>query len=222
MNAKYNSIALASMAFMMVCMSAPPKVQAQGSQPNGAIGETVSPAYAIPPGLTATYQAYVDAVTRSAEALPSDIAARMHRLVGMPGIPFNHGDVDAARYVPATSPRGSILSPTTYGGRKMAGITHGNLIVMSPEAINPSNCKGYAVWAHELTHVAQNRRDGRDAFLKQYLSDAAKYDYPKIPYEVAAYKVQDIVAARYCDVMEGDRGRGPELEANPSKALRPR
>jgi hypothetical protein len=210
MNTKPNPIFLTSMALIMVCLFTASKVQALDAETKEPVNEATRPPYVLPQGLTETYQAYVDQVMRLADALPSDVAVRMHRLVGMRGIPFDHKDIEGARYVSASTPQAKVLFPPTYGGSKMAGITHGKLIVMLPEAIHPSDCKGYAVWAHELTHVAQNRLDGPNYFLGKYLSDAAKYDYPNIPYETAAYKVQHTVVARHCDVMEGasDQGAG--------------
>ena len=196
-----------SLGFVMLYLLTASGLQARDSAAKQATDDTLSLMHLLPQGLAETYEAYVDQVMRSAEALPRDVRTRMLRLVGRPGIPFNHDDIESARFIPAATPQGSILFPV---GMKMTGITHGQLIIMSSEAIHPSDCNGYAVWAHELTHIAQNRRDGRNYFLRKYLADATKYDYPKIPYELDAYRVQDAVIGRYCTVME--RATGEEAK----------
>src|SRR5262245_35529076 len=83
MTAKSNFIALTSMASIMVFMLTAPKAQLQDPDTRRAAGDSASSAYVLPPGLSETYRAYVDEVTRSADPLPSDVAVRMHRLVGM-------------------------------------------------------------------------------------------------------------------------------------------
>jgi Domain of unknown function (DUF4157) len=139
-----------------------------------------------------------------AEEIPEYILVKLRRLVGQRGIPFDGSDIDRAKYNSNSSLIDKPLRAETYGEDQDA-ITHGDLIIFSEkkwkDAVDGNTCGSLALWAHELVHVFQNRRDGRDEFFRRYVSDARKYQYADIPYEKEAYAVQGLVAADYCNLL---------------------
>jgi hypothetical protein len=110
-------------------------------------------------------------------------------LVGKPGIPFAAADVEAARWKTSERPIARVLFPQTYGQRGRA-ITHGTLILVNDDFLTGELCAVTARWAHEVTHVFQNRRDGRVEFLDRYLRESIEKAYEDISYEQEAYAVQ--------------------------------
>jgi hypothetical protein len=58
--------------------------------------------------------------------------------------------------------------------------------------LDSSQCFRYATWAHELSHVYQNRRLGSATFLKRYLAESAKKRYEEISFEVEAKAVAEL------------------------------
>lgn len=161
------------------------------------------PLYVLTPGFYMAYRAYVQTTTATAAELPSDVKEKLSRLVGQAGIPFSQQQIDEARWIKSTKKRGKVLYPGTYKISGMDGITHDHLIVTGPEVDKLQGCNLYSFWAHELTHVFQNDRDGNEAFLKTYNQDQAKYEDDKeIPYEKEAYAVQTTVETNYCNLLE--------------------
>ena len=150
------------------------------------------------PDLYEAYRAYVDLSSVSASRLPSDVKLRLSRIVRKPGILWEQQDLDHATYLRASDARGSVLFPGTYGNKDIAGITHGTLIVIADSVLSDNTCNKYATFAHELTHIFQNRRDGENSFLTKYLLDASHYSYRNIPYEAEAFALQDNVLNNYC------------------------
>lgn len=72
-----------------------------------------------------------------------------------------------------------------FGSPDEAGRTHGHLIMLKPEY------QGNAViLSHELVHVAQIDRMGREAFLRQYLTELETVGYERSPLELEAYSKQ--------------------------------
>jgi len=170
------------------------------------------------------YKQYVDVTAVTASPLPSDVTQRLKRIVGKAGILWSQQDLDGARYVRASDARGKPLFPGTYGKKDIAGITHGKLIVIADSAVDDQTCNKYAIFAHELTHVWQNRRDGENCFASKYLADATHYPYRDIPYEAQAFALQDFVNANYCPLImqplagaPAAPGRAPTAASPPSK-----
>jgi hypothetical protein len=135
------------------------------------------------------YMAVIDANFESAEPLPDPVRSALARLVGRPGIPFAAADIEAARWKKSDHPVARFLFPETYG-QKGRGITHGSLILVNGDFLSGTPCQVNARWAHELTHVFQNRRDGRAEFLDRYLRESIEKGYDAISYEREAYAVQ--------------------------------
>lgn len=54
-----------------------------------------------------------------------------------------------------------------------------------------------AVIAHELVHIAQHDRLGREAFLRRYLTELEVLGYEAAPLEVEAYTRQDALVAAH-------------------------
>jgi hypothetical protein len=69
-----------------------------------------------------------------------------------------------------------------YGGPDEGGRTHGYVIMLKPEFEDDS-----AILSHELIHVAQHDRMGREAFLRQYLIELETVGYARSPLELEAY-----------------------------------
>jgi hypothetical protein len=72
-----------------------------------------------------------------------------------------------------------------FGSPDEGGRTHGYLILLKPEQQNNS-----VVLSHELVHVAQLDRMGREAFLKRYLTELETLGYARSPLELEAYAKQ--------------------------------
>lgn len=145
------------------------------------------------PGLMLAYNNAVDLNLASASPLPSDVIDNLKRLIGSPGIPFKDEDVESARWKKASDPLAAPLFPGTYGDKHTLAITHGNLIIVRDNITKLPKCTYYAKWAHEITHVYQNRKDGKIKFLDKYLTEGGKKDYEKISYEIEASKVENLV-----------------------------
>jgi len=72
-----------------------------------------------------------------------------------------------------------------FGSPEEGGRTHGHLIMLKPEyQDNP------IIISHELVHVAQIDRLGREAFLRQYLTELETVGYKASPLELKAYSKQ--------------------------------
>jgi len=72
------------------------------------------------------------------------------------------------------------LGSSLEGGRAM-----GYVIMLKPQlAENPT------VITHELVHVAQHDRWGREAFLRRYLAELEMMGYARSPLELEAYARQ--------------------------------
>ena len=136
------------------------------------------------------YRTYVESAEIVASPLPPDVVLRLSRLLGKPGIVWSAEDLYGAKYISASDAKGALLFPGTYGNHAANAITHGNLIVIEDDVLTDTSCEKYAVFAHELTHIYQNRRDGVNTFVTKYLIDAAQHSYEEIPYEVEAYALQ--------------------------------
>jgi hypothetical protein len=171
------------------------------------VAQIKNPIYILSPGIATAYKDLVELNYSSpgAEPIPEYIKVRLLRLVGQPGIPFERSDIDRAKYNSMDTFIDKALRPETYGNKDASAITHDDLIIFATnkesEALDDKKCSSLALWAHELTHVFQNRRDGRDVFFSKYVSDAAKYSYRDIPYEKEAYAVEDTVTSKYCDLL---------------------
>ena len=72
-----------------------------------------------------------------------------------------------------------------FGSPAEAGRTHGYLIMLKPEHQDDS-----VILSHELVHVAQHDRLGREAFLRQYLTELLTVGYAHSPLEREAYARQ--------------------------------
>ena len=71
------------------------------------------------------------------------------------------------------------------GGALEGGRAMGYAIMLKPKlADNPT------VIAHELVHVAQHDRLGREAFLRRYLAELEMMGYARSPLELEAYARQ--------------------------------
>jgi len=135
------------------------------------------------------YMAVVDSNLETASPLPDPMRQAVAALVGRPGIPFAAADVEAARWTKSDKPVAKVLFPQTYGQSARA-ITHGNLILVNDDFLTGAPCEVAARWAHEVTHVFQNRRDGRVEFLDRYLKESVEKAYNDVSYERDAYAVQ--------------------------------
>jgi hypothetical protein len=170
------------------------------------VAQLKNPIFILSPAIALTYKDLVDLDYSSLGAvpIPDYIKVRLHRLVGQPGILFDGSDIDRAKYGARRTFLDKALLPETYGNKDASAITHDDLIIFATNMQGQEldlKCTSLALWAHELTHVFQNRRDGRDVFFSKYASDAAKYSYRDIPYEKEAYAVQDTVNSNYCDLL---------------------
>jgi hypothetical protein len=141
------------------------------------------------------YMAVVDANLETASPLPDPVRHALAALIGRPGIPFAAADIAAARWTKSDKPVAKVLFPQTYGQSARA-ITHGNLILVNDDFLAGAPCEVAARWAHEVTHVFQNRRDGRVEFLDRYLKESVEKAYHDISYERDAYAAQR-AAERY-------------------------
>jgi len=72
-----------------------------------------------------------------------------------------------------------------FGSPDEGGRTHGYLIMVKPEYKDNS-----ILLSHELVHVAQLDRMGREAFLREYLTELETLGYAKAPLELEAYAKQ--------------------------------
>ena len=73
-----------------------------------------------------------------------------------------------------------------YGGPKEGGRTVGYVVMLKPQvAGNPT------VLAHELVHVSQADRLGREGLLRRYLIEMAVVGYARSPLELEAYEKQE-------------------------------
>jgi hypothetical protein len=139
--------------------------------------------------LLETYLAVIDSNLEDASPLPDPVKEALAKLVGKTGVPFTAVDIEAARWKHSDHPVARYLFPETYG-QKGRGITHGTLILVNDDFLSGTPCEVYARWAHEMTHVFQNRRDGRSEFLDRYLRETIEKGYEEISYEKDAYAVQ--------------------------------
>ena len=71
------------------------------------------------------------------------------------------------------------------GSPDEGGRTHGYAIMLKPEYQDDS-----LILYHELVHVAQQDRMGREAFLRQYLTELETLGYARSPLELEAYARQ--------------------------------
>jgi hypothetical protein len=71
------------------------------------------------------------------------------------------------------------------GGALEGGRTMGYVIILKPHLANHPT-----VIAHELVHVAQHDRLGREAFLRRYLTELEMMGYARAPLELEAYAKQ--------------------------------
>ena len=65
------------------------------------------------------------------------------------------------------------------------GRTFGYAIMLKPEYADYSN-----IIRHELAHVAQHDRMGRNAFIRRYLVEMEMMGYSRSPLELEAYRLQ--------------------------------
>jgi hypothetical protein len=168
-----------------------------------AIERTNPTTAVVPPEIYDLFRAYLDVTRTSASPLPPDVKAGLQRIVGMPGIVWAQKDLDDAVYVSASDIRGQPLFPATYKLGGHDGITYGTLIVVKDSVLADKTCYRYETFAHELTHVFQNRQYGENRFLAKYILDATRYSYTQIPFEAEAFALQGYVANHYCSLIMG-------------------
>lgn len=159
------------------------------------VAKMTNPLFILSPQLFTAYRTYVDATGVVAKELPDDVKKMMQLLVGRGGIPFNHQQIERARWVGSDEPLGFGLLPP---GDSYVAMVHKDLIVVAPAMQNATGCYKYALWAHELTHVFQNERDTAEGFTRGYVLQASQHPYEKRPYEIEAYAVENKVKADYC------------------------
>ncbi len=181
-------IRLAAAVFAALALSVPAAHAAKpaAAEPVGQLAQMLDEARRM---AIETYMAVVDANLESAAPLPPPVREALAALVGKPGIPFATVDIESARWKTSERPIARVLFPQTYGQRGRA-ITHGTLILVNDDFLTGELCAVTARWAHEVTHVFQNRRDGRVEFLDRYLRESIEKGYEDISYEQEAYAVQ--------------------------------
>jgi hypothetical protein len=77
-----------------------------------------------------------------------------------------------------------------FGSRAEIGRTMGDAIL-----VKPHGTKDPTVVAHELVHVAQQDRLGKEQFVRQILTELMTVGYEKSPLEIEAYAKQGVKAS---------------------------
>ena len=72
-----------------------------------------------------------------------------------------------------------------FGSTREVGRTQGYVIMLKP-----GHQQSAAILSHELVHVAQHDRMGREAFLRRYLTELITLGYERSPLELEAYSRQ--------------------------------
>lgn len=171
------------------------------------IAQMKNPVFLFTPGIATAYKDLVELnyAFPASKPIPQWVASKLLRLVGKPGIPFDQSDISRSKWAQLNSLIDKPLRPETYRQEQDA-ITHGDLIIFSEnkwkQALDGDTCTSIALWAHEVVHVFQNRRDGKEEFFRRYVSDARKNMYEAIPYEKEAYAVQNIILRDYCGILK--------------------
>lgn len=75
-----------------------------------------------------------------------------------------------------------------FGSMNERGRTNGYVIMLKPAIAQDAT-----VISHELVHVAQIERLGRDVFVKRYLLELEVLGYARSPLELEAYRKQSTV-----------------------------
>lgn len=73
------------------------------------------------------------------------------------------------------------------GSWRAGGRCHGYVILLKPRVADKPE-----VLAHELVHVSQQDRMGREAFLRRYLIELETLGYARSPLELEAYEKQRV------------------------------
>jgi hypothetical protein len=168
---------------------------------NAWTNPTAAATFLLTPQFLGSYRNYVDALAGQGRRLPDDIQRMLAALVQRGIVPFSLVDIQNTRWLNDSDEAVKPLSPRQLGIKDVLAIVHGSLIVITPEMAAARNCKRIALWAHEVTHVYQNRILGANAFTARYLSEA-RNGYENISFERQAHAVEDSVSSPpICDLM---------------------
>ena len=89
-----------------------------------------------------------------------------------------------------------------YLSKKFSGITRGNRIYFREGIYKPGTAAGVELIGHELVHV-QQYQEGMNTF--KYLMRSRK-GYNNNPYEIEAYRRDDIIRSDFCSNNSGASG----------------
>lgn len=170
-----------------------PKALVQGLK--DFVGQRFTPTGIIAsPTLLTAYDGAISANIGTGHKLPGNVENALKRVLVRPDIPFNKEDVERARWKKRSDPAAAPLFPeAVVDGETMWAITHRDLIIVNTDIVLGSDCQRYAKWAHELTHVAQYRKDGQLFFVDRYLRERLTGSYRDISYEREAYAVEALM-----------------------------